>query len=145
MPLSPFTTLQDVHISSYMPDFEAKVHKVDPDFTSEKSKAGKLMTYKQAKAEEILESFLFKNKLLEDVNMGEWRKLFEDITGHQLFEEAHKKNINKEATRHCKCSPSDHHVGHYQAVLREKWEGLDESEQENYNNQARENASNIYL
>jgi hypothetical protein len=55
-------------------------------------------------------------------------KLFEDITGCQLFKEAHKKNINKEATQHCKCSPSTNHVGHYQAVLQEKWEGLDESE-----------------
>ena len=72
-------------------------------------------------------------------------KLFEDITGRQLFEEAHKKNINEEATRRRKCAPSDNHVGHYQAVLREKWEGLDESERENYNNQARENASDIYL
>jgi hypothetical protein len=71
--------------------------------------------------------------------------LFEDITGRQLFEEAHKKNINEEATWRRKSSPSDHHAGHYQAVLREKWEGLDESERENYNNQARENASDIYL
>jgi hypothetical protein len=75
MPSSPFTTLQVAHISSYMPDFEAEVYKVDPDFTSEKSKAGKLTTFKQAKAEEILESPLFKNKLSEDVNMGEWRKV----------------------------------------------------------------------
>jgi hypothetical protein len=82
MPSSPFTTLQDAHISSYMPDFEAEVHKVDPDFTSEKSKAGKLTTYKQAKAEEILESSLFKNKLSEDVNMGEWRK----VSRTNLFE-----------------------------------------------------------
>lgn len=71
--------------------------------------------------------------------------LFEDITGRQLFEEAHKKNINEEATRRRKSSPSDHHASYYQAVLREKWEGLDESERENYNNQARENASDIYL
>jgi hypothetical protein len=49
-----------------MHDFEAEVHKVDPDFTSKKSKAGKLTTYKQAKAEEILESPLFKNELSED-------------------------------------------------------------------------------
>jgi hypothetical protein len=65
-----------------MHDFKAKVHKVDPDFTSKKSKAGKLMTYKQAKAEEILEPPLFKNKLLEDVNMGEWRK----VSRTKLFE-----------------------------------------------------------
>jgi hypothetical protein len=44
-------------------------------------------------------------------------KLFAHITGHQLFEEAHKKNINEEATQHRKCSPSDNRVGHYQAVL----------------------------
>jgi hypothetical protein len=40
-------------------------------------------------------------------------------------------------------SSSGHHAGHYQAVLKEMWENMDESERERYDEAAKDHSNNI--
>lgn len=71
-------------------------------------------------------------------------KLFEETTGRQLFEHGNKSAINEQATQRRLTTGSGNHAGHYQAVLREMWEGLDDSERDKYNQYAQEQRGDIY-
>jgi hypothetical protein len=71
-------------------------------------------------------------------------KLFEDTTGRQLFEESNKDQINKEAAERRLSASTSNHAGHYQTVLKEMWEDLDEDEREKYNCTAQEQSRDIF-
>jgi hypothetical protein len=71
-------------------------------------------------------------------------KLFEEATGRQLFEDAHKDIINREASQ-LRASLNGNHVAHYQSVLKAKWEALTEGEQANYNKLAQDQSKDIFV
>jgi hypothetical protein len=73
-------------------------------------------------------------------------KLFQEKTGRQLFEDAHKEEINKVATerRITEGSGSGKHAGRYQAVLKEKWEALDDKKRQEYEKAAQEHSEDVF-
>jgi hypothetical protein len=70
-------------------------------------------------------------------------KLFENITGRDLFEQANKDEINEVATERRMLDKSGNHAGHYQTALKEMWENLDQAAQEGFNNQAKDRSGDI--
>lgn len=69
-------------------------------------------------------------------------KVFSHVTGRQLYEQEHSKEINAEATRRRMDSNADgSHAGFYQAVLKQMWD--DEEEKEEYEKRAKKATNNI--
>ena len=65
------------------------------------------------------------------------------MTGQQLFAEENANEINAIAKSCAVSSDGGAHVGHYQTVLKEKWEELDEDDKEDYESRATERKPDI--
>jgi hypothetical protein len=77
---------------------------------------------------------------------GKTIQLFEEKTGRQLFEVAQKHALNKAATERRTSDESGpgKHAAHYQSVLKEMWDALDDQERLEYEQAAQDHSDDIY-
>ena len=71
--------------------------------------------------------------------------LFEETSGRRLFEEEHKDSINNEAKQRRLGSSSISHAGHYQAILKEMWDAVDDDEKEKYEKDVQDHSADVVM
>ncbi|KAJ6534867.1 hypothetical protein B0H19DRAFT_1080285 [Mycena capillaripes] len=172
MPKGKFTTHQNAHIESFMPDF---VKELDRGL-----EGVPLTHWKQAKASHILESDLFTDLDMSEISRKGWfdmivrkftnyrnqvyrkspghetfstaisskranplLKFSSVLSGRELFAKTNSEFIDAATQQRVLDTGNKTHAAVYQTILKEEWDSLTGEQQSTWNTKAEEQASNI--